>query len=148
MQYWPVGFALFAAAMLPVQAACNAAMNRALGHPTITILISMLVSILSVSLVTLVTGRFANIPVDRFGIVPWWAWSAGLGGAFYVSSQPFVIPRLGAALFTSLIVTGQVVMAMALDHFGALQLPPHPASPLRVLGAVLIVAGMALVARF
>jgi bacterial/archaeal transporter family-2 protein len=148
MQFWPVGFALFAAALLPVQAACNAAMNRALGHPLVTILISMLVSLASVSLVTLLTGRFADIPVGRFGSVPWWAWAAGLGGAFYVSSQPFVIPKLGAAFFTSLVVTGQVAMAMTLDHFGALELPPHPASPLRVLGALLIVAGMALVARF
>ncbi len=148
MQWGPVGFVLFAAAMLPVQAACTAAINRALGHPIATILISMFVSIISVGGIGLVTGRLADIPVWRFGTVPWWAWAAGLGGAFYVGSQPYVIPRLGAALFTSLAVTGQVAMAMTLDHFGALNLPPHPASPLRVLGAVLIVAGMALVARF
>jgi bacterial/archaeal transporter family-2 protein len=148
VQLWPVGFALFAAALLPVQAACNAAMNRALGNPLLTILISMLVSIVSAALVALLTGRLADIPLGRFGAVPWWAWAAGLGGVIFLSSQPVVIPRLGAAFFTSLVVTGQVAMAMALDHFGALGLPAHPASPQRVLGAVLIVAGMALVARF
>lgn len=148
MAWWPVGFVLFAAAMLPVQAACNAALNRALAHPFLTILISMAGSIVSVSVVGLLTGRLANLPVGRFGYVPWWAWAAGLGGAFYVSSQPFAIPKLGAALFTSLAVTGQVAAAMLIDHFGALQIPQHPASPMRILGAALIVVGMALVARF
>ena len=47
-----------------------------------------------------------------------------------------------------LAVTGQVGTALLLDHFGALNLPAHPASPMRVLGAALIVAGMTLVARF
>jgi transporter family-2 protein len=148
MQWGPVGFVLLAAALLPVQAACNAAVNRALGHPMATILISIAVSLASVATISLAAGRLADIPVSRFGNVPWWAWAAGLCGAFYVGSQPFVIPRLGAALFTSLTVTGQVAMAVTLDHFGALNLPPHPASPLRMLGAALIIAGMALVARF
>jgi uncharacterized membrane protein YdcZ (DUF606 family) len=37
---------------------------------------------------------------------------------------------------------------MLLDHFGALDLPRHAASPLRLLGALLIAAGVALVARY
>jgi transporter family-2 protein len=148
MPWGPAGFVLFAAALLPAQAACNAAINRAVGQPVTAILISLVGSSLAIVSFGLLSGRLFPIPVARFGDVPAWAWLAGLGGAFFVTAQATMVPRLGAALFTSLAVTGQVAMAMALDHFGALNLPPHSASPMRVVGAVLIVVGMALVARF
>jgi transporter family-2 protein len=148
MQWGPAGFVLFAASLLSAQAACNAAINRAVGQPVIAVMISLLGSLAAVILFGLASGRLWPIPADRFAAVPPWAWLAGLGGAFFVSAQALMVPRLGAALFTSLAVTGQVAMAMVLDHFGALHLPQHTASPLRILGALLIVAGMALVARF
>jgi transporter family-2 protein len=148
MPWGPAGFVLFAAALLPAQAACNAAINRALGQPVIAIMVSLLGSLAAIVAFGVLTGRFWPIPAERFANVPWWAWPAGLGGAFFVSAQAIMVPRLGAALFTALAVTGQVAMAMALDHFGALNLPTHAATPLRVLGAALIVAGMVLVARF
>ena len=148
MEWWPVGLVLFAAALLPAQAACNAAIYRAVGHPIATILISLTGSLVAITAFGVVSGRLAGIPGVRFGAVPWWAWGAGLGGAFFVAAQSMAVPRLGAALFTALAVTGQVAMALTLDHFGALGVPMHPAVPLRLLGAVLIIAGMVLVARF
>jgi bacterial/archaeal transporter family-2 protein len=148
MEWWPVGLVLFAAALLPAQAACNAAIYRAVGHPIATILISLSGSLLAITTFGLLSGQLTSVPGVRFGAVPWWAWAAGLGGAFFVAAQSMVVPRLGAALFTALAVTGQVAMALALDHFGALGVPVHPAVPLRLLGAALIIAGMTLVARF
>lgn len=148
MQVWPVAFALLAAVCLPIQAACNAAMNRALGQPVVTVLLSMAGSIVAMLAFGLLSGRLAAPSPERFAAAPWWAWAAGLGGAFFVSSQTLVLHRIGAALFTSIAVTGQVAAAMTLDHFGALGLPQHTASPMRVVGATLIIAGMVLVARF
>jgi transporter family-2 protein len=149
MQLWPIGFVLLAAAFLPIQAACNTAMNRALGQPMLVSLLSISGSLVMVLAFGLLTGRIGAVPAAaRFAAAPWWAWAAGLGGAFYVSSQPILLPRLGAALFTTLVIAGQVATAIALDHFGALGVPQHPASPLRLLGGALIVVGMVLVARF
>lgn len=148
MQWWPVGFVLFAAALLPAQAACNAAMNRALGQPMAAVMVSILGSLAAVAAFGLISGRLYAVSLERLAAAPWWAWAAGLGGAFFVAAQAIVVPRIGAAMFTTLAVTGQVAMALLLDHLGALNLPQHSASPMRILGAVLIVAGMALVARF
>ena len=148
MPWGPAAFVLFAAALLPAQAACNAAVNRAIGQPVIAILISILGSLVTIVTFGLLAGRLFQVPVGRFAAVPWWAWVAGVGGAVFVAAQATMVPKLGAALFTSLAVTGQVAMAMTLDHFGALNLPQHTASPVRVVGAVLIVIGMTLVARF
>jgi transporter family-2 protein len=148
MQWGPAAYVLFAAALLPAQAACNAAINRAIGQPVIAITISIVGSLIGILGFGALSGRLWPIPAERFGYVPWWAWAAGFGGVVFVSAQSLMVPRLGAALFTSLAVTGQVAMAVALDHFGLLNLPQHTASPMRVLGAALIVVGMTLVARF
>jgi transporter family-2 protein len=148
MQWWPIGFALFAAGMLPVQAALNGALNRALDRPALVVLISLTGSAVFIVGVGLATGRLGFVPAARVANVPWWAWPAGVCGAIYLFSQPVVAPRLGAALYISLAVAGQMAMALALDHFGALDLPRHAASPLRLTGALLIAAGVVLVARY
>jgi transporter family-2 protein len=46
----------------------------------------------------------------------------------------------------SLVVAGQMVAAVVLDHFGLLNLPQHTASPGRFLGVILMAAGASLVA--
>jgi transporter family-2 protein len=97
----------------------------------------------------LISGCLGVVPAVRIAQVPPWAWLAGVCGAIYLLSQLIAAPRLGAALYMSLAVTGQVVAAVVLvDHFGLLHLPQHAASPGRVLGVVLIVAGVSLVAWF
>jgi bacterial/archaeal transporter family-2 protein len=45
-------------------------------------------------------------------------------------------------------VTGQMVASIVIDHFGLLRLPVHEVSVPRLIGAVLIIAGVTLVQRF
>jgi transporter family-2 protein len=148
MQWWPVGFALMAASLLPIQAAMNSAINRAFDRPALVVMVSLTGSAIFMLVAGLLSGRLGLVSAARVSAVPWWAWPAGVCGAIYLFSQPIVVPRLGAAFYIGLAITGQIVSAMLLDHFGALGLAPHTASPLRVLGAALMIIGVALVARF
>ena len=147
MNWWPAAFALFAASLLPVQAALNGALNRALGRPLWVVLISLSGSAIFIAATGLASGRLSLPAAERVALVPWWAWPAGVCGAIYLSSQPLVAPRLGAATYMSLSVVAQIAAALVLDHFGALNLPQHAASPLRVVGGLLMGAGVVLVAR-
>ena len=54
---------------------------------------------------------------------------------------------IGGATFLALIVAGQMLMALALDHYGWLGFPVRPVDAWRVGGAVLVIAGMFLLAR-
>jgi transporter family-2 protein len=47
----------------------------------------------------------------------------------------------------ALFVAGQMSMALVLDHFGILGVPVHTTSPGRLLGALLVVAGVILLRR-
>ncbi len=125
----------------------NGALSRALGQPALAVAVSLLGSLTCIAAIGAVAGRFAQFDWARAGAVPWWAWPAGVCGAVFLLSQPVVLPRVGAATFTGLAVTAQVLMAVALDQFGALGLERHPASPMRLGGAVLMIAGVALISR-
>ena len=50
-----------------------------------------------------------------------------------------------AAFFVALLVAGQMVASVAFDHFGALGLSEHPVDIPRLIGAVLLVVGVALI---
>jgi transporter family-2 protein len=75
----------------------------------------------------------------------WWAWSGGFFGAIYIAISIFLVPRLGAATFVGLLVAGQMLASLAVDHYGLLGAVQQPADPHRLLGAVLLVAGVILI---
>ena len=74
-----------------------------------------------------------------------WAWTGGFFGAVYIAISIFLVPRLGAAFFVALLVAGQMVASVAFDHFGALGLAEHPIDVPRIVGAMLLVAGVVLI---
>lgn len=94
----PTGLALLAGAGLPFQAASNAQMGRALGHPLWGALVSLLVSLMVV--VPALWALRAPTPVVAKALQgPWWLWIGGVIGALYVASAAALTPRLGAAGF-------------------------------------------------
>jgi transporter family-2 protein len=77
----------------------------------------------------------------------WWQWSGGLLGAIYIAAVVVLAPRLGAGTLIAALVGGQMIASLAVDHFGWVGFPEHPVSGLRLLGAVLVMLGVALIHR-
>jgi len=69
-------------------------------------------------------------------------------GAVYVMATIILVPRIGAAATVRLILAGQVVASVVIDHLGLIRVPIHALSAPRLVGTVLIVAGVALVQKF
>ena len=67
-------------------------------------------------------------------------------GAFYVLGSVVAAPKLGAATLVAVILAGQAVASLLVDHFGWVGFEENPVTPGRVLGiALLAAAGVALV---
>jgi bacterial/archaeal transporter family-2 protein len=77
--------------------------------------------------------------------VPWYAWSGGVFGGIFILLAIVLLPSLGAATLFALVIAGQVLAAITLDHFGAFGLAPHPISIARLAGAALLIAGVVLI---
>lgn len=72
------------------------------------------------------------------------AWFYYLGGPLGVGIVYFVaasIGKVGACPATTAIITGQVLTAAALDHFGVLGLQRVPFHPVRLLGVAFLSLG-------
>ncbi|AOI89371.1 DMT family transporter [Burkholderia pseudomultivorans] len=78
---------------------------------------------------------------------PWWAFSGGLFGAIFIALAIFTIPKLGAATFLVLVVTGQMLASMTIDHFGWFGLVQRPVDVSRLVGIALLIGGCVLIRR-
>ncbi|KVC34650.1 DMT family transporter [Burkholderia pseudomultivorans] len=77
----------------------------------------------------------------------WWAFSGGLFGAIFIALAIFTIPKLGAATFLVLVVTGQMLASMTIDHFGWFGLVQRPVDVSRLVGIALLIGGCVLIRR-
>jgi transporter family-2 protein len=141
----PILLVLLAGGMIALQAPTNVMLARAGGSPVLAALISFAVGTAALLVAWLASGnRPGTAP---FGTLPWYAWLGGVYGAIYVAIAAYAAPRIGLASLITVGIAGQIVMALWLDHIGALGLPREPISLVRVGGALLVVAGVVLVRR-
>ena len=141
----PVLLVLAAGGMISLQAPTNAMLARAGGSPVLAALISFAVGTLVLSAVWLLSGSRPR--VSAFAGLPPYAWLGGAYGALYVAVAAYAAPKIGLASLITIGIAGQIVMALLLDHFGALGLPRDSLSLGRVAGALLVVGGVVLVRR-
>jgi transporter family-2 protein len=135
-----------AGGLLAVQVAANSKLGLQLGRPVGATLVSFLVGSAGLVLYMLIT-REPWPPTRALSQAPWWALCGGLLGAAYVLATVVVTPRLGPGLTLGAIVAGQMIVALALEQAGALEVARHPITPVRVLGVALIVAGVVLLRK-
>ena len=59
-----------------------------------------------------------------------------------------LVPRVGAATYLSAMIAGQLLASVVIDHFGHMGLAVREITPGRVVGVVLVLAGMAAIRVF
>lgn len=131
----------------PVQAGINVHLRSYLHSAYAASFTSFVIGTLA--LAGLLLLRRETVPFGAaFAQAPWWVWSGGFIGAFFVTVSIVVAPRLGAATMMALFVTGQMIAGLVLDHYGLIGFQQNSATPLRILGAALLIAGVILIRGF
>jgi transporter family-2 protein len=138
--------ALVLGAGLSIQTGVNASLRSVLGHPLHATIVSFLVGTVALLGLALATG-LRPPPIATLSRASIWMYLGGIIGAIYVGGTVVLAPRLGAATLMALIVTGQLVAAVVIDHFGWLGFPAHSISLARIIGGGLLIAGVVLVRR-
>ena len=147
-----LGFALLGAlavivgALIPVQAATNAAMSRVIGSVAITSLALFAIGFVVVAGWAIIAR--APLPsLETLGRVPAYGYVGGFIVAGYVISITSLAPRLGVGNAICLVVTGQIVAAVIIDHIGAFGAIVQPVTMGRAIGVVLMIIGVILAKR-
>jgi transporter family-2 protein len=126
------------------QQAVNANLRSEIGSPWWAGFISYLGGTL-VMLATIVALREPLLTGTAMSRTSWMSWTGGIFGAIHIAISILLLPRLGAALVVALIVLGQMLGALAFDHFALLGVPENPISLPRLAGVALLVAGVILI---
>ncbi|MEP7074820.1 MAG: DMT family transporter [Acidobacteriota bacterium] len=145
--YFFLVLALLAGAMMPTQAAINNKMAAFVDSPILAAFISFFVGTVALFIYAVASGTPLGNLADARNAPPI-AWIGGLLGAFFVAAAVTLVPRLGVAMTFSLIIAGQMLVTLALDHFGFLGIEIRPVSWARIAGVLLITGGVILIRRF
>ncbi len=147
MEKLPWILAVFiAGSLLPIQAGLNTRMGQAIHSPVWASLISFAVGLVALLVYVAVTRQ--PLHTQSLKDVPTVTWVAGALGAIYVTTVVLAFPKLGPALTFGLIVAGQLIISVALDHFNILVHAQHSINAWRVLGIALIVIGVVIIRKF
>lgn len=129
-----------------LQAPTNAKLTGAVGSPVNAALISFAVGTVALAVLALALQARPDAPAMR--ALPWYAWIGGLYGVAFVVAATWGVPRLGVATTIILMVGGQLLLGLLLDHIGFMDMPRQPISWGRVGGVALVLAGVVMVRRF
>ncbi len=129
--------------ILPIQAALNGKLMRTFGHPVIGAAISFLTGTLLLVLYAIPLHKHITLAAVRE--TNWYDWAGGVIGVIYVTGIIMIIPRLGAGFAFALIVGGQLLMSLIMDHYGILGLAVNEVSWTKILGVALLILGVWLI---
>ncbi len=139
--------ALLAGMGLAVQVGVNSGLRERTGHAVTAAFISFFIggTVLGAYLLIL---RPALVSPEFMVRGPWWIWLGGIIGAAYVATSAAYGRDLGAGAWLGLTITGQLLASILLDHFGLIGFTPHPLNGPRLLGALMLIGGVALILRW
>ena len=144
---WLYPLILLAGALQAWGPPMNGALRRSLENPWLASMISFLpiVAFLLVLFVCLPNPLPATKSIAG---MPWWAPLGGLLGAFAVVMGLLFVDKIGAGPFAGLTITANILMSLAIDHFGLFGIEQHSLTTWRVVGGVLMTGGIVLIAFF
>jgi transporter family-2 protein len=127
---------------LAVQAPLNSGLGRATGKLPAA-LISFLVGLSALLLICVIAGQLGQFSSIGDASLP--SLFGGFSGAIFVATSTITISRIGAGAVAAATIAGQLTCSLILDDFGWVGVDTVPVTALRIIGAVLLLAGTALV---
>jgi transporter family-2 protein len=120
----------------------NSSASRYLGSSIAASFSFFVVALITSLCILLFSGQHQCL--TKLKSVPVYLHVAGIISAFFIVGTTFLVPKIGARTFFILLVSGQILMAIAISHFGMLESPQDPVTMKKVAGAILVIAGAVL----
>ncbi len=127
---------------MAVQGSLNSVLGEIVGVLEATFivhLVAILLIIILLFVMTLGKGNLAN-----FSKAPWYTYLGGVLNVLILYGVMFSIPKLGVANATTAIITGQVLTAILVDHFGLFGLERIHFQWVQLLGVLFLAVGVKL----
>jgi len=143
-----IAMAIVAGVFMVIQSNINGQVRLRLDDPWQAAFLSTTVSTISLFFISAISTQRLFPQFGKVADGPWWLWTGGVMGAGIVAASLYLVSKLGSGVTFALFVTGQMAAAMVLDHYGVLGLPVHHINAQRIVGVVLLLAGVTLIRVF
>ena len=139
--------ALLAGCCIALQAAMNARLGQLLNSALLTTGYAFFTSFLLVLIVSLllnIKSASADLQQIPFDTIPWYLWLSCVLSVIGVGSMYWLIPKMGAGSVMSYALTGQLLLAMLISHWGLFESPQKLITTTKLVGCLLLVIGLIL----
>ncbi|MCH4170036.1 MAG: DMT family transporter [Lactobacillus sp.] len=140
----PIVLGLLIGVGLPIQTAINSRLRVVVKSPFLSSLISFTIGTIFLAVATILATHSLFVSAHLIATQPWWLWVGGVIGVIFLTSNIILFPRLGSVQTVIMPIMGQIIMSMIIDNFGWFASPVHRLTPLRIVGALLVIAGVVL----
>lgn len=131
-------------ALIPFQAGANVQAAKVLPGPVHGAALNFVAGGVALLIMAIIVAP--RLPsAAQMASAPWWAWLGGLMGAAFVFGTVMLAPRMGTVLFLAATVAGQLVASLCVDHFGWVGLAQRAATPGRLAGVAVVIAGLVII---
>lgn len=131
---------------MSIQSGVNSQLRIALQHPLLAAFISFISGTATLALI-LLFARQGLPDTSVYTGISWYKYLGGALGVFIVTITLLSIQEIGASNMFVLIVTGQLITAVMMDHFGILGMKTNPLNLQKAIGILLLIGGAYLVNR-
>src|SRR6185437_8613340 len=131
-----LAMALITGALIPIQASTNSAFSKSVGNPFLAGLMVFIIGLLGMLLFVFISRISLPTP-QQLVSAPLYSYLGGLIVATYVVMITILVPRVGVGTAIAFIVTGQIIFAVLIDHFGLFNSPVRLITATRFAGVLL-----------
>ena len=137
--------ALLSGVLMAVQGSLNTALSKAIGLLEPTFVVHLIGTVILV--VLLFVFRMGKGNMSALSQAPWYSYLGGVVGVLIIYLVAASIPKVGVANATTAIIVGQVLTAVAIDHFGIFGLERIPCGWSQIGGLLLLAVGAKLLLK-
>ncbi|WP_113632970.1 DMT family transporter [Pectobacterium peruviense] len=127
-----------------LQTTLNGQLSKGIGGDSVAAaLFSFAIGMLFLTVVASARGGI----VASLGAIPaqpLWCLMGGLLGASALLCNVVLVPRIGLAALLGLVIAGQLISSLVIDHFALLGVNARPVSVIKFSGATLMLLGLAI----
>lgn len=134
----------------PIQTTINSALATQVHSSFFASLVSFTVGTIALFILTIIFHRSFKIHTvsKEKGHIKVIYFVGGILGVIFVTANIILMPHLGAALTTIIVMLGQMLMGVIIDHFGLLGASKNPITIRKTMGLILISIGIVLLRLF
>lgn len=141
--FFVIAFGMAGGIAVGTQAPIAAAMAQRVGGASGSFIVHIGGTVASLILLVFRGGE----QIGQWRELPWYMLGCGALGAMLFLSFSYTIPRIGATGAIALLMVGQLLATMAIDHYGAFGVTVRLIDPSRMLAIVLLITGAYLIMR-